>query len=122
MVAHGLAPLFVAPDKSPKMVKIEIVGKRLIQELRKQMQQVSWRLQRDGGVICAGYQHVARIGPVSSSQVELRFNDKALDDQQLARKDVQRAWDSASAGVRVRWVPSAPEVSWRIRSLGHSAE
>lgn len=36
-VADELAPLFVAPDKSPKTVTTEIAGKRLVQELRKQM-------------------------------------------------------------------------------------
>lgn len=58
---------------------------------------MSWRLQREDGLMCMGYQQIVRAEAESSSQVELCFNGKALAGQGITR-------DSASAGVCVRWI------------------
>lgn len=61
------APLCIAPDKNPKMVRTEVAGNKLLGEFRAQLPQVSWRLLREEGVISTGYQQVLRVLAESSA-------------------------------------------------------
>lgn len=74
-----------------------------MQELKRQFPQTGWRLQREDGVICAGYQQLVKVEAESSSRVELRFNDRAMREQSVTRQDIQGAWDAVSSDVSVRW-------------------
>lgn len=60
------APLYDSADKSSTGVKTEIAVQRLVQELRRQRPQTSWRLHCGEGVVLAGYQHMVKIEAESS--------------------------------------------------------
>lgn len=102
------------------MVKTEIASKHLVQELCKQRSHVNWRLQCEDGVICARYQQIVRVEAESSTYIELRCNEKALEDQHITCQEVQqdgglRRPASVSGGV-----PSAAGAAQEARpgSLG----
>lgn len=76
-------PSYISPHKIPKMIKIEVVGKRFVQEMRKQIPQIGCRLLWGEEVVCAGCQHIVRIEAGSSSDIEMLFNSKAIADQRL---------------------------------------
>lgn len=92
-MAGVLAPLYVFPDKSPKTVWAEIVSRRLVNELRHCLPRVRWRLQREEGVIRAGYQQIVKV----------EANDPAMRAQGLTRQAIQDAWDAVFSDVGVRW-------------------
>lgn len=65
--AGECVPLYIAPDTNPRMVRTEVVGEKLLGELRSRMPQVAWRLLREGGIISAGCQRVLRVVADSST-------------------------------------------------------
>lgn len=100
-------PLYIAPDKEPRMVRTEVVGKKLLGLLRPRMRSVGWRLLREEGAISAGYQQVFRVVLESSTCVRFEFSQKALDEQKkLERKDLLAAWaavGSCPVELLVEW-------------------
>lgn len=101
-LAGEVVPLYVAADKNPKTVRTEVASKRFVEELRKRLPNISWRLQREEGIVSVGYQQVVKVEAESNSRVELRFNDPAVRDNGLTRQALQEVWDAVSSDVSVR--------------------
>ena len=102
---NGLVELRVGPDKSPKQIKTEVIGKRIRQALEAALSQHVWRVDRAKGWITAGWSPVLQyeVHPERDSATTVKYNDTVLATLSLARSDLEAPLDAV-----VRAAP-APE-------------
>lgn len=53
--------------------------------------------------MCCERQRMAQLEAASSSQVQVQFNEKALQEHGVTKQDLQVVWDKVSGAVSVLW-------------------
>ena len=100
----GQVELRAGPDKSPKQIKTEIVGKRLRQALEREFPNHTWRVDRTKGWITASWSPVIEyaVQPGRDDALVLSYQDSGLPALGIDRAKLKA---SASAAVAPAQAP-----------------
>ncbi|CAK0800876.1 unnamed protein product, partial [Prorocentrum cordatum] len=119
---HGTVELRMGPDKSPKQIKTEIVGKRLRQAMEREFPNHVWRVDRTKAWITAGWAPVIAysVRPGRDEPTILTFQDTGLPALGIDRTTLKNA-ASVLARSQKR-LPSGPPPclavgTWNARAL-----
>ncbi|CAK0887921.1 unnamed protein product, partial [Prorocentrum cordatum] len=119
---HGAVELRMGPDKSPKQIKTEIVGKRLRQAMEREFPNHVWRVDRTKAWITAGWAPVIAysVRPGRDEPTILTFQDTGLPALGIDRTTLKNA-ASVLARSQKR-LPSGPSPclavgTWNARAL-----
>ena len=97
--------LFISPDKSPKQIKTEMEGKRLLQAFKSAHPDCNPHLARQDGVLSVSWIPIARISPQQEDlPTEVLWNMAAVRDQGIKRDEVMAAFRaSIRTAANVEW-------------------
>ena len=95
----GMVELRAGPDKSPKHIKTEIVGKRLRQALEREFPNHTWRVDRTKGWITASWSPVIAyaVQPGRDEAPVLTYQDTGLPALGIDRAQLKATASSAVA-------------------------
>ena len=95
----GMVELRAGPDKSPKQIKTEIVGKRIRQALERELPSHTWRVDRTKGWIMANWTPVLAyvVRPGRDEAPVLTFQDTGLPALGIDRAQLKAAASAAVA-------------------------
>ncbi|CAK0898651.1 unnamed protein product, partial [Prorocentrum cordatum] len=118
---HGAVELRMGPDKTPKQIKTEIVGKRLRQAMEREVPNHVWRVDRTKAWITAGWAPVIAysVRPGRGEPTILTFQDTGLPALGIDRTTLKNA---ASVVVAPEAAPHGPSPclavgTWNARAL-----
>jgi len=98
--------LFIGADKSPRQIKQEIWGKRLLAAVRSVMPQRSFRLLREEGVIVSGAQRLVRLQVTPEAASDLSFNEAVATTMGFDCAQLRTLWQTTcreEEGGSTRW-------------------
>ncbi|CAK0853805.1 unnamed protein product, partial [Prorocentrum cordatum] len=119
---HGAVELRMGPDKSPKQIKTEIVGKRLRQAMEREFPTHVWRVDRAKAWITAGWAPVIAhsVRPGRGEPTVLTFQDTGLPALGIDRTALKNA-ASVLARIQKRLAsgptPCLAVGTWNARAL-----
>lgn len=88
--------LYVGVDKSPKQTRTEVMGKRLASMARELRPDLQWRLLRDEGVVCVGYQRILKV-VADPTATTLQFAAEGVVQYGIDKAAFTKRWETVSA-------------------------
>lgn len=88
--------LYLGLDKSPKQTRVEVMGKRLASLARSLRPELRWRLLREEGVVCVGFQRVLKV-IVEPDSSKLQFAAEGIRDHGIDKDMFVRRWEAEAA-------------------------
>ena len=100
--------VYIAPDKSPKQLRTELGGRRLLKAFRSVHPNGACHLDKRSGQVSVQWKPCARVVPQPSSASDasyvIQWNAAAVSELQINKPQIQSAFDSDMGGQSsVQW-------------------
>ena len=90
--------VYIAPDKSPKQLRTELGGRRLLKAFRSVHPNGACHLDKRTGQVSVQWKPCARVVPQPSSASDasyvIQWNAAAVSELQISKPQIQSAFDS----------------------------
>ncbi len=90
--------LFIGPDKSPKQVRTEILGKQLVQAIKETHPQLPIHLLRRDGVVKTNWTSFVKVEPSSHDVAVLRWDERVVAEKGIRKEDIAEAFERLAKG------------------------